>query len=79
MPARDPVAVEWGRKIRDAREYLGLSQTEFGRRVGIQTAATVSDWERGLRTPQPVTRTRLIRIFAKVQAARVEEQDGAAV
>ena len=35
-----------GRKIRAARQKLGLSQTEFAERLGT-SAKTLSSWERG--------------------------------
>lgn len=78
MPAIDPTAAKLGLRIRAARLWLGLSQIEFARRVGIQTAATVSDWERGLRYPQPAPRAKVMRIVAKAEAEMVAEQDGPA-
>ena len=35
-----------GRKIREARQKLGLSQAEFAERIGT-SAKTLSSWERG--------------------------------
>jgi DNA-binding transcriptional regulator YiaG len=79
MPAIDPTTAELGRRIRAARLWLGLSQIEFARRVGVQTAATVSDWERGIRFPQPGPRAKVMRIVAKAEAEQVTEENGAAV
>ena len=79
MPAIDPYAAKLGTRIRAARLYLGLSQIEFARRVGVQTAGTVSDWERGIRHPQPAPRARVMRILAKAEADQLEVNDGAAV
>jgi DNA-binding transcriptional regulator YiaG len=39
--------------IRELRESLGLTQTQFARRLGITRQATVSEWERGERRPRP--------------------------
>lgn len=36
-----------GRRIRDARKKVGLSQAELGERVGV-VQSVVSDWERGI-------------------------------
>lgn len=44
------VSEEIGRAIRLAREALGLSQTELGKRVGV-TRSAVSQWEKGLTVP----------------------------
>lgn len=57
----DPVI---GKRIRAAREELGLSQREFGERVGVSNAQTVSNWERGV---SDVPRARLLKI---VEATR---------
>jgi DNA-binding transcriptional regulator YiaG len=78
MPAIDPVAADVGKRIRAARLWLGLSQIEFARRVGVQTAATVSDWERGVRFPQPGPRAKVMRIVAKAEADQVEKANGVA-
>lgn len=42
-------------RIRRLRKHLGLSQAEFGDRMGIRQA-TVSDWETGKQTPSPMAR-----------------------
>lgn len=39
--------VSIGRKIREAREHLGLSQAEFAMRIGV-SYKTLSSWERGI-------------------------------
>lgn len=39
-------------RIKQARSKLGLSQTEFGRAAGGVSKAAVSQWERGLTTPE---------------------------
>ncbi len=41
-----------GDQIRDARKKLGLTQEQLAARMGLSGKRTVSQWERGLRTPQ---------------------------
>jgi len=43
-----------GRKIRMAREYLGLTQDEFGHRIGA-AKQTLSGWENGHNLPDIIT------------------------
>jgi transcriptional regulator with XRE-family HTH domain len=38
---RDPIAVAYGRRVRDAREALGITQEELGRRVKTDRTAIV--------------------------------------
>ena len=47
-PSRTATSV--GRRIRDARERMGLTQAELGTHLG-KTATAVSDWEGGQRSP----------------------------
>lgn len=42
-------------EIREIRERLGDTQAAFARRLGYTRAATVSDWERGIKAPSPTT------------------------
>jgi transcriptional regulator with XRE-family HTH domain len=79
MSAIDPMTARFARRIRAARTYRGLSQIEFARVVGAKTAATVSDWERGLRDPRRDTRVRLMQFITKAEAEQIEAEDGAAV
>ena len=89
MPADDPLIAEWAKRIRGAREHLGLTQTEFGRLLGPMSTSrgqakyitykTVSEWERELTFPRREARKRLMVIFAQVEAAQVAEENGAAV
>jgi len=49
MPSdiRDSFTVEVGRRLAAAREAAGFSQVEFSRRLGLPTAANLSNWENG--------------------------------
>lgn len=50
FPMRDPESntrlIEMGRKLREARKRVPLSQADLGERVGV-AQSVVSDWERG--------------------------------
>lgn len=48
--------------IKEMREFLGISRTEFSRRYGIPLR-TLEDWESGKRTPPPYVITLLERII----------------
>ena len=48
--------------IKALRKTLGLSQQEFGRKVGVERS-TVSSWERGLNTPKGFYADNLQAIF----------------
>ena len=39
--------------IREAREHLGMSQSQFAFALGLNRQQTVSDWERGKKQPPP--------------------------
>ena len=60
-------------EVRAARKQLGLSQVEFGRRVGV-AGNTVSRWELGTLTVGS-TAAILIRLLAE-QAPRVRRKKG---
>ena len=44
---RDSFAVEVGRRLAAVRAAAGFSQIEFARRLGLPTAANLSNWENG--------------------------------
>lgn len=50
-------------RIEKIRKYLGLSQEEFGRRIGI-TRSSVSGLESGRRTPSDQTKAFICREFS---------------
>lgn len=54
--------------VRAAREHLGLTQTEFGERLGV-TRRTVSNWERG----SPLKRRDRIAITLLVERPRTAQ------
>lgn len=54
--------VQGGRRLREARESLGLSQSAVGLQVGVAQAA-VARWEAGLREPALSHRQRLAAVL----------------
>ncbi len=48
--------------VRQLREERGWSQELLARRLGVGQG-TVSNWERGLKAPQPRTLSRLAELF----------------
>lgn len=44
---------DFGKRLTDLRDRLGLTQTEAAKKVGASFRAW-SDWERGKRKPHPV-------------------------
>jgi DNA-binding transcriptional regulator YiaG len=57
-----------GRWLRDLREGAGLTQREFGKRIGVSSPA-ISDWERNRRTP-PANVVALYRATWREEARR---------
>lgn len=55
-------------EIKSLRTRLGLSQTEFAIRVGVASPARVSDWERGVASPDRRSRISLEKLAAEVAA-----------
>ena len=66
------------REIVALRAQLGLSQTEFGRRLGVDQA-TVSRWERGVQTPDPRATVRLSQLIYGMDVARSAKPEVALV
>ncbi len=59
--------------IRQLREERDWSQELLARRLGVGQG-TVSNWERGLKVPQPRTRLRLAELFGVRPEEIVVEQ-----
>ena len=57
-------AAAWARRV---RRRLGLSQTDFARRVHVPVA-TVRDWEQGKRAPRGPARA-LLRLIDRAPGA----------
>lgn len=51
-----------GKKIIAVRRKLGLTQKEFGRRLGV-TKQALSSWEHGRTLPDIITLTRIAALF----------------
>lgn len=60
MTETDPLAEEWSRKVRAAREERRMTQDEFARLIGT-TTKSVSSWERARVVPRLATRRKLER------------------
>lgn len=63
-----------GARIREARIALGITQREFGRRVGV-SRVTVCRWESGAKCPdsyscREIFRVCGVRIFSEDEACR---------
>jgi DNA-binding transcriptional regulator YiaG len=41
-----------GERIKQSRLKLGMSQSQFAKALGIKRRYTISDWERGKKTPK---------------------------
>jgi len=57
--------------IRALREHMGLTQTEFGQRLGGIDAATVSRWERGRQRPRGTQTRALERLYRETPGGRL--------
>lgn len=62
--------IQWAAGIRRLRQSNGWKQTTFAEMIGVDQA-TVSRWERGLQTPEPSMRKRLVELMRR----RVPELD----
>lgn len=51
-----------GKKIMEVRKTLGLTQAEFGLRIGV-TKQTLSGWEHGRTLPDVITLTQIASMF----------------
>lgn len=58
----DPLAVEFGAMIQEAREGLGYTQAKVAGELGVQQG-TVSKWESGDRMPSSLNQMRLVRLL----------------
>ena len=56
-----------GAEIREARKRLGLTQDELAERMGLHGKQTISQWERGVRTPQGPSLKLLETLLREVQ------------
>lgn len=61
-----PVPTDLPNRLRHARRTLGLTQEEFGAKLGLGQHV-VSDWERGRCEPLPARRAKLEKLLAKLE------------
>lgn len=62
--------------IREIRKSTGLSQTEFGRRLGGIPLRTIQDWEAGRRTPPDWALELIAYRVQRDPAFKKEEKNG---
>jgi len=63
----EPTPQDLPNRIRHIRRKLGLTQEEFGRRLGLGQHC-ISSWERGECEPLPVRRAQLDRMLAQIDS-----------
>jgi len=58
-----------GKWIAGARHAAGMTQPEFGRRIGLGTSpavqVTISRWERGVRKPGAIALLNILAVLSK--------------
>lgn len=64
-----------GAEIRAARHRLGLTQEQLAERMGLFGKQTISQWERGVRTPQGPS-LRLLEALLREQGQPVNPSGG---
>lgn len=57
-------------KIREARKARGMTLLDVATKVGV-TTITVSEWERGVKTPRAVNAQRLIRVLPSLTLNKI--------
>jgi len=51
--------------IKRARQTLKLSQAQLAASLGLSRAKTISEWERGVKTPQPYIALAIAHLLAR--------------
>ncbi len=59
---------KFGTKLNKTRTNLNLTQTEIAEIIGVKPPR-VSEWERGVRTPRPLTQEGIFARLAEVEPA----------
>lgn len=62
------MAAQFSKRLRDIRLQLGLRQKDLAKVLG-NTSIRVSEWERGHRTPKPLTQEGILMKLQKAVAA----------
>ncbi len=70
--------LEFARRVRDVREGLGLSQSEFARQFGL-SLRSLQEWEQARRLPDAAVLTYLRVIERNPQAVRLALKPAAAL
>lgn len=72
MPIQDPNALKQpqvGRFIRELRQHTGLTQEQFGKKIGV-SYETVSRWENGRMQPSSLAMRQLEQLVQEVGDGR---------
>lgn len=62
----------FGRRVREARGAVGLSQARLARALGLRSGVAVGDWERGKALPKFETFLRLCEVLNQAPAYFIE-------
>ncbi len=74
---REVQTLEFARRVRDVREGLGLSQSEFARQFGL-SLRSLQEWEQARRLPDAAVLTYLRVIERNPKAVRLALKPAAA-
>jgi putative transcriptional regulator len=74
---REVQALEFARRVREVRESLGLSQSEFARQFGL-SLRSLQEWEQARRLPDAAVLTYLRVIERNPKAVRLALKPAAA-
>lgn len=72
MP-REPILIEFGRRLRQARQDAGLSQSDLGAAAGEIAQPVISEYENGERNPTLLTIHRLAAAIGVMPAELVDD------
>jgi transcriptional regulator with XRE-family HTH domain len=65
---REGQRIEFGQRLRSAREKTGLSQAEAARRIGV-ARERVTEWENGVRIP------RVLQLAGVIESLGLDPRD----
>ena len=74
---RRSVPPDYGKRIREAREIAGLTQTQLAKLIGV-SYASVNRWENGQSRPNNLAWQRIMDLELSIQEDSIEESDPSA-